>query len=66
MENTSLEYQTPAVKEIAQFLNKKYVNSLLKKQLDLELFSLLRQESLEFLLSKIKDDLKAYGVIFDS
>lgn len=64
--NTNLEYQTPAVKEIAQFLNKRYGNSLLKKQLDLELFSLLRQESLEFLLNKIKYDLKTCGVVFDS
>jgi len=39
---------------------------LLKNQLDPELFSILRQESLDFLLSKIKADLKACGVIFDS
>jgi hypothetical protein len=62
----NLEYQTSAVKEIAQFINKKYGNKLLKKQLDLELFSILRQESLEFLLDKIKTDLKACGIIFDS
>jgi len=66
MESKNLEYQTLAVKEIAQFLNKKHGNSLLKKQLDLELFSLLRQESLEFLLNKIKYDLKTCGVVFDS
>jgi len=62
-----LEYQTSAIKETAQFLNEKYGDTLLKKkQLDPELFSILRQESLEFLLSKIKDDLKGCGVVFDS
>lgn len=65
--NANLEYQTSTIKETAQFLNEKYGDTLLKKkQLDLELLAILRRESLEFLLNKIKDDLKECGVIFDS
>ncbi|CAI2184158.1 14352_t:CDS:2 [Funneliformis geosporum] len=63
--NTKLEYQTAAVKEIAQLLNKQYGNNLLQLK-NPKLFTILRQESLEFLLNKIKKDLADCGVIFDS
>jgi hypothetical protein len=67
VENINSEYQTSAVKGVAQLLSKKYGKNLLKKSPeDSELFFLLRQESLEFLLCKIKTDLKECGVFFDS
>jgi arginyl-tRNA synthetase len=66
VESTNLEYQTSTVKNIARFLSKKYSNSLLKNQLDSESFTILRQESLDFLLNKIKKDLKNCRIIFDN
>ena len=60
-----MEYQTAAVKEIAQLLNKQHGNNLLQLK-NPELFAILRQKSLEFLLNKIKKDLADCGVIFDS
>jgi len=61
-----LEYQTPIIKKAARLLSKKYKNTLLKENLDQELFEILKKEILEFLLTKIKKDLKNCKVVFDS
>ena len=62
----NLEYQSLIVKKVAKLLAKKYKNTLLKEDLDQGLFGIVREEALEFLLTRIKKDLKNCKIAFDS
>lgn len=63
--DSNLEYKSAIIKEISRSLSKKHKNNLLEKT-DIELFTLLRTESLDLLLIKIKQDLQLCGVKFDN
>lgn len=61
----NIEYKNKIIEDIASLVKRKHGNSLLRKEMDSELFAILRQESLELLLDRIKEELKSCGIVFN-